>query len=110
MLRALLECSSQALAIALLAFATLAYTPPSDWLAACVDHGMSIVDDFDAQAVANAVWALGLLDHLPAYFWSALMKPFEAALKGLKGKHALTYAPYTSLLVLNKALLTEIMA
>lgn len=86
---------AQALAIALLAFATLAYAPPDDWLAACVDHGMSIVDDFDAQAVANAVWALALMDHLPACFWSALMKPFEAACKGLKGKRNHLFAPKT---------------
>ena len=75
----------QALAIALLAYATLAHKPSKDWLKACVDHAMSIVENFDAQAVANAVWALGFMDYLPAHLWSALMEPFEAACQGLNG-------------------------
>lgn len=76
----------QALAIALLAYATLAHKPAPDWLKACVEHALSIVPDFDAQAVANAVWALGFMDYMPPQLWTALMKPFEAACQGLNGQ------------------------
>ena len=79
----------QALAIALLAYATLAHKPSTEWLKSCVDHALSIVSDFDAQAVANAVWALSFMDYLPPLLWCSLMEPFEAACKGLNGRLAI---------------------
>jgi hypothetical protein len=75
----------QALEIALLACATLAHKPPQQWLVACVEHAMTIVADFDAQAVANIMWSLTFLGYLPSHLWSALMKPFGDALLGIKG-------------------------
>lgn len=81
----------QALAIALLAYATLAYTPSSEWLRACAEHALSIVSEFDAQAVANAVWALGFMSYVPSNLWSALMEPFEAACNGLNGESAIAF-------------------
>ena len=46
---------------------------------------MTIVDDFDAQAVANMMWSLAFLQYLPCHLWTALMKPFGDALLGIKG-------------------------
>lgn len=68
----------------LLAYATLAQPPPPEWLDACVEHAMGAVDGFDAQAVANAVWALALLDRLQPDTWNALLRRFEEAPDGRK--------------------------
>jgi len=46
---------------------------------------MTIVDDFDAQAVANIMWSLTFLEYLPSPLWVALMKPFGDALLGIRG-------------------------
>ena len=76
----------QALAIVLLAYATLAQKPAKEWLQACIGHAMTIYSDFDAQAVANMLWALGILEFVPAQLWAALMEPFKAAYVGENGK------------------------
>ena len=76
----------QAVAIGLLAFATLAYTPSEAWLTKCVNHALGISDDFDAQAVANTVWALALMGHLPTKLWVELLGPFQKACNDLKGE------------------------
>lgn len=76
----------QALAIALLAYATLGHKPSTEWLKACVEHAMSILSDFDAQAVANTLWGLGFMDYLPPALWTSLMKPFDASICGLIGR------------------------
>ena len=76
----------QALAIVLLAYATLAQKPAKEWLQSCVEHAMTIISDFDAQAVANTLWALGIMDFIPAQLWTALIEPFKAAYLGQMGK------------------------
>ena len=79
----------QALAIVLLAYATLAQKPAKEWLQSCVEHAMTIISDFDAQAVANTLWALGIMDFIPAQLWTALIEPFKAAYLGHVGNNFL---------------------
>lgn len=77
------------MAIGLLAYATLAYTPSESWLKTCVNHALGIAPEFDAQACANALWALALMGDLPAKLWVALMDPFQKACSDQKGQPSL---------------------
>ena len=70
----------QALALCLLAFATLDHSPGPDVLAAVQQRVLDYAVQFDTQAIANCLWALALLQALPQATWNALVGAFVTLL------------------------------
>ena len=60
----------------MLAFATLDHSPGPGVLAAVQQRVAASAFQFDTQAIANCLWALALLQALPAATWNALVGAF----------------------------------
>lgn len=70
----------QALALCLLAYATLDHNPGAEVMAAVQQRVVACALQFDTQAIANCLWALALLQALPPATWNALVGAFVAQL------------------------------
>ena len=64
----------------LMAFATLNHNPGAEVLAAVRKRIATRVDQFDTQKIANCLWALALLQALPAATWNSLVGAFTRLL------------------------------
>lgn len=89
--------SMQALALCLLAFATLDHNPGEQALTALRARAAACVAQFDTQAIANCLWALALLRELPAVTWNLLVGTFARLLgseSSSAGQHKLMRAAF----------------
>ena len=64
-----------------MAFATLDHHPGAEVLAAVRQCVAACVDQFDMQAITNCLWALALLQALPAATWNSLVGAFTRLLE-----------------------------